>query len=168
MIADRQGSPTVGVDDADLETLVEVALSAVRAIVAIAVRSLEASPAQVTLVQYRVLATMAQEGPTRPATLANLLGVDASTVTRMCDRLVRDGLVVRRGQRSDRRVVQVALTAEGMSVIDAVTARRREEFATLLRAVPPERRAVVVAGLQEVGATTMASASPPPALGWLG
>lgn len=166
MIADRQGS-TVGVDDADLESLVEVALSAVRAIVAIAVRSLEASPAQVTLVQYRVLATMAQEGPTRPATLASLLGVDASTVTRMCDRLVRDGLVVRRGQRSDRRVVHVALTAEGMGVVDAVTARRREEFATLLKAIPPERRAVVVAGLEEVGAATMANPPPSPVIGWL-
>jgi DNA-binding MarR family transcriptional regulator len=143
-------------DDA-LDSLVEVALPAVRALVAVAVRSLAASPVPVTLPQYRVLVTMAEDGPTRAAALAVRLGVDGSTVTRMCDRLLRDGLIVRRADRSDRRAVKVALSATGSAVVEAVRARRREEFASLLRAIPPEHRAGVVAALREIDVASGAS-----------
>ncbi len=164
---DRTGNgETVG--DADLDRLVEVALPAVRAIVAVAVRSLDASPVAVTVAQYRVLVTMAQQGPTRAATLATVLGVDASTLTRMCDRLVRDGLVVRRGERTDRRAVRVALSPTGEDVVDRVMARRREEFCALLERIPAERRAGVVAALQEIDAATRSTTVVPSAvLGWI-
>lgn len=157
-------------DDDELDRLVEVALPAVRAIVAVAVRALDASPVAITLAQYRVLLTIAQQGPTRPAALATVLGVDASTVTRMCDRLVRDGLVARRGERGDRRAVRLSLSALGTQVVDVVSARRRDEFAALLQAIPAGRRAAVVSALQEIndasGATTAASGAP--VLGWIG
>jgi DNA-binding MarR family transcriptional regulator len=153
--------------DAHLDRLTEVALPAVRAIVAVAVRSLEASPVPVTLAQYRVLVTMAEEGPTRAATLAALLGVDASTVTRMCDRLVRDGLVLRRNERSDRRAVRVELSAQGAEVVEGVKARRREEFRALLQAIPADRRAGVVAALREIDAASAAVAHPSPVFGWI-
>ena len=78
-------------DASDLDLLVESALPAVRGIVAIAMRSLDASPVPLTLPQYRVLVALAESGPTRAAALAGLLGVEGSTVTRMCDRLLRDG-----------------------------------------------------------------------------
>lgn len=154
--------------DVDVDRLVEVALPAVRAIVSVAVRSLDASPVPVTLAQYRVLVTMAQQGPTRAAALAAALGVDASTVTRMCDRLVRDGLVIRGGERTDRRAVRVALSPTGEDVVDRVTAQRREEFGALLQVIPAERRAGVVAALQELGAASAAVTSAPTAvLGWI-
>ncbi|MDQ6725011.1 MAG: MarR family transcriptional regulator [Actinomycetota bacterium] len=156
------------VGGADLDRLVEVALPAVRAIVAVAVRSLDASPVPVTLAQYRVLVIMGQQGPTRAATLATLLGVDASTVTRMCDRLVRDGLVIRGGERTDRRAVRVVLSPTGKDVVDRVMARRREEFGALLRAIPGTRRAGVVAALREIDTASGAAAVVPPAvLGWI-
>jgi DNA-binding MarR family transcriptional regulator len=151
----------------DVESLVEVALPAVRAIVAVAVRSLEASPVPVTLAQYRMLVTMDQQGPTRAATLATLLDVDASTVTRMCDRLVRDGLIARRAERADRRAVRVALTAAGSDVVSAVAERRRQEFGALLEAIPAERRTGVVVALQELDAASRAITVDPPAFGWI-
>jgi DNA-binding MarR family transcriptional regulator len=164
-VTDGPGSSRAG--EADLDTLVEVALPAVRAIVSVAIRSLDAAAVPITLAQYRVLVTMAQEGPTRAAPLAARLGVDASTVTRMCDRLVRDGLVARQAERSDRRAVRLALTAKGRDAVDAVAARRREEFAALLSAIPSARRAPVVAALQEIEAASTATAGQSPMLGWM-
>lgn len=155
-------------DDAELDQLVEVALPAVRAIVSVAVRSLEASPVPITLAQHRVLVAMAQAGPTRAATLAAMLGVDASTITRMCDRLVRDGLVARRGERGDRRAVRVSVTDKGAEVVELVRLQRRKEFAALLQAIPADRRAAVVTALLEIEAASTATAGSAPALGWIG
>jgi DNA-binding MarR family transcriptional regulator len=155
-------------DDTDrqVDELVEVALPAVRVIVGVVMRSLDASPVPVTVAQYRMLATMAELGPTRSATLAGLLDVDASTITRMSDRLVRDGLVVRRTERADRRAVRIALSAKGTQVVEAVAARRREEFASLLRAIPASKRARVVAALEEIEAAN-ATLPAAPAKGWI-
>jgi DNA-binding MarR family transcriptional regulator len=111
---------------------------------------------------------MAQAGPTRAATLAGLLGVDASTITRMCDRLVRDGLAARRGERGDRRAVRVSVTAKGAEVVERVRVERRKEFAALLQAIPADRRAAVVTALLEIEAASTATAGPAPALGWIG
>jgi DNA-binding MarR family transcriptional regulator len=143
-----------GTAGGDLDGLAEVALPAVRALVGIAVRALEASPIPVTLPQYRLLVTLSKDGPLRSSALAELLGVDASTVTRMCDRLLRDGLIVRRAEPSDRRVQRIALSAKGEQTVAAVSARRREEFATLLDAIPAPRRAGVIAALRELGAAS--------------
>jgi DNA-binding MarR family transcriptional regulator len=114
-----------------------------------------------------MLVTMDQRGPTRAATLATLLDVDASTVTRMCDRLVRDGLIARRAERADRRAVRVALTAAGSDVVGAVARRRRQEFGALLGAIPADRRTGVVAALQELDAASRAITVDPPAFGWI-
>lgn len=52
-------------------------------------------------------------GPLRMSQLADQLGYDRSTVTDMCDRLERDGLVVRAPDPVDRRTRVVDLTDQG-------------------------------------------------------
>src|SRR5947209_15436601 len=71
------------------EQLVDAVLGASRALVAVAARSLGDLAEDVTLAQYRVLVELAARGPQRVAELAGVLGVERSTATRMCDRLVR-------------------------------------------------------------------------------
>jgi DNA-binding MarR family transcriptional regulator len=58
------------------------------------------------------------------AGLSRLLGVDAGFITRMLDRLERQGLVRRDRNRPDRRVVSLTLTDAGQDV-----AARIEEIA---------------------------------------
>ena len=55
---------------------------------------------EVTLPQYRALVVLASRGPQRIVDLAGFLDVTASTATRMCDRLVRKGLVRRQRLRA--------------------------------------------------------------------
>ncbi len=130
--------------------MVDAVLSASRVLVAIAARSLaDLDEAEdVTLTQYRSLVVLASRGPQGMASLAEALGVTPPTASRLCERLVRKGLVRRRTDRNDRRQVKVALTEAGRRLVDVVTARRRQQIADLLSAVPEDARRSVVAGLQ--------------------
>ena len=123
-------------------------LGASRALVAVAARSLADLAEDVTLAQYRVLVELAARGPQRPADLASALGVDRSTATRMCDRLVRKGLVQRRRISADRRGVRISLTPAGRALVEEVTRRRRVEIAQILRRMPRADRASALRALR--------------------
>jgi DNA-binding MarR family transcriptional regulator len=135
----RDVSPAAAQD----ERLVDAVLGASRALVAVAARSLGDLAEDVTLAQYRVLVELAARGPQRVAELAGVLGVERSTATRMCDRLVRKRLIHRRRESRDRRAVQVALTAGGRTLVSRVTERRREEISRILERLAPRDRAAV-------------------------
>ena len=60
--------------------------------------------------------------------LAELLGVDAPTVTRKVQQLEREGLVVRHGDTEDRRVSRIRLTSIGRHTLDKVQKSRRVWF----------------------------------------
>ena len=130
--------------------MVDAVLSASRVLVAVAARSLANldDADDVTLTQYRSLVALASRGPQGIAALADALGVTPPTASRLCDRLVRKGLVRRRTDRNDRRQVRAGLTEAGRRLVDVVTERRRQEIANLLTAVPEDARRSVVAGLQ--------------------
>ena len=103
------------------DELVDAVLGASRALVAVAARSLVNVAEDVTLAQYRVLVELAARGPQRLADLADAVGVDPSTMTRMADRLVRKGLVSRRRASTDRRTVKVSLASPGRQLVLEVT-----------------------------------------------
>ena len=130
------------------ESVVDAVLTASRVLVAIAARSLAEVGDEVTLTQYRSLVVLASRGPQGVAALAEELAVTPSTVSRLCDRLVRKGLVRRREDRRDRRAVRLALTPAGRSLVDAVTARRRTEIARLLEEIPEEAQRSMVQALR--------------------
>jgi len=130
--------------------MVDAVLTASRVLVSVAARSLADLDEEVTLTQYRSLVVLASRGPQGMAALADALGVTPPTASRLCDRLVRKGLVRRRTDRSDRRQVRIALTEAGRRMVDVVTDRRRAEIAKLLETVPPDARRSVVAGLQQL------------------
>lgn len=122
------------------DELVYAVLGASRALVAVAARSLANVAGDVTLAQYRVLIELAARGPQRLADLATALGVERSTATRMCDRLVRKGLVHRRRTNQDRRGVRVSLTTAGGELVAEVSRRRRAEIATIVERIPNAHR----------------------------
>lgn len=86
------------------------------------------------------------------AELAEAVAVTPPTASRLCDRLVKKGLVRRRTDRHDRRQVQIALTQMGRDLVDAVTDRRRQEIADLLAGVPTKTQRSVVAALTQLAA----------------
>lgn len=146
------------------ENLVDALMAASRALVAVAARSLPGDPEQVTLAQFRTLVVLATRGPQRPVDLAEALAVDPSTATRMCDRLVRAGLVRRQRVATDRRTVRVTLTRQGQELFDQVRARRRAELLKLLDGLPGDRRGELINGLRSLAEN--AGEPLDPARGW--
>ena len=122
------------------EELTEAIVLASRAMVGIAVRSLAGSEHEVTLPQYRTLVVLSYGGPSRLADLATTLGVSPSTATRMCDRLVRKGLITRSRDDLDRREVNLTVTENGRAAVEAVIGRRREEVREMLQSIPSDAR----------------------------
>jgi len=143
-------------------------LAASRALVAVAARSLAAAGEEVTLPQYRALVVLAARGPQGTADLAAALAVNPSTATRMCDRLIRKGLVRRHRQAGDRRTVRITLTAEGRDLVTEVTRLRRAELARLLGALPSDQHQQVIAAFEAFAAAAGELPQPGAALGWAG
>jgi DNA-binding MarR family transcriptional regulator len=135
-------------DEARSQPVVDAVVSASRALVAIAARSLGAAGDEVTLAQYRALVVLASRGPQRVVDLAGFLDVTASTATRMCDRLVRKGLVHRQRLSSDRRTVRVSISAAGRDLVAAVTRRRRRDVQAIVARMSAREREQLVATLR--------------------
>ncbi|HUC36928.1 MAG TPA: MarR family transcriptional regulator [Acidimicrobiales bacterium] len=129
---------------APTEELTDAVLTASRVLVAVAARSLSDHEAEVSLQQYRALVILASRGAQRPVDLAEALGVDPSTATRLCDRLVAKRLISRGRQAGDRREVRLDLSDHGRRIVENVTDRRRAEIRRILSAVPrPDRTELV-------------------------
>ena len=124
--------------------LTEAVLTASRVLVAVAARSLAEHEGEVSLQQYRGLVVLASRGPQRPVDLAEALGVDPSTATRLCDRLVGKRLISRRRDVGDRRVVRLDLSARGRALVESVGERRRQEIGRIVSAVPEAERGDLV------------------------
>ena len=136
---------TLDMPDGAADPVVDALLRASRALVGITARSIASVNGEVTLPQFRSLVVLATAGPQTVSALADRLAVHASTMTRMCNRLVTRGLVVRAPSAVDRREVVIALSNTGTSVVeDVMTARRRELDQVLQRMGDNDRRAVVV------------------------
>jgi len=73
--------------------------------------------ARLSIASWRVLAVLSNNGGLRQTDLAEMTSIDASTLSRLITRLVRDGLVKRTRSRSDSREVAVALTRKAKTLM---------------------------------------------------
>jgi DNA-binding MarR family transcriptional regulator len=126
---------------------VDAVLTASRSLIAVATRSLGAAAEETTIAQYRTLVMLASRGPQRMVDLAAALDVAPSTAGRMCDRLVRKGLIRRHRARADRRAVLVSVTTAGRQVVDQATARRRTLIEDILARLPADGQRAVAGAL---------------------
>jgi DNA-binding MarR family transcriptional regulator len=134
------------------EDAVDAVLAASRSLVAVTEQSLGGVAEETTLAQYRALVVLASRGPQRMVDLAGALGVTPSTAGRMCDRLLRKGLIRRHRARADRREVLVSIAAAGRQVVDEATARRRALLAGILGQMPAGDQVAVAAALRAFAA----------------
>lgn len=129
------------------DAVVDAVLTASRTLVAVATRSLGAAAEDITIAQYRALVVLASRGRQRLVDLAGALDVTPSTAGRMCDRLVRKSLIRRHRSRTDRRAVQLSITAAGREVVDQATARRRALLAQILNRLPAGQQSDIASAL---------------------
>ena len=100
-----------------------------------------------SLTSLGTLATLDNAGPQRITDLARMEGVAQPSMTALVGTLERDGLVVRRGDPSDKRVALIELTTAGT---DLIRARRRADartFAQLIEKLPADESIALLAAL---------------------
>ena len=119
-----------------------------RALVAVVVRSLAEAAPQVTVVQLRMLVMVCAAGVMTVNEIAAGLGVNASSASRTCERLVKAGLLDRSERPDDRRHNDISPTSAGRELVDGVMGRRRSELAALLEALTDSELEQVTRGLK--------------------
>lgn len=100
--------------------------------------------AKLTPSKARALALIGESGGLRIGELADRVGVDDTTATRMVDRLEELGVAERRGAEGDRRATLVDLTDEGRGLMRGVAEQRLLFYCDVLDALDPEEREQLV------------------------
>lgn len=128
----------------------EALQAATRVLAGVALRSVDVLDGAVTLPQFRMLAVLADLGRARSVQVARALGLEASTVTRLADRMVVAGYVSRGTEPGHRGVVTLELTATGKDLVGHVAAWRKQELARIYRQLPPAERPQVTRALRQL------------------
>jgi DNA-binding MarR family transcriptional regulator len=138
---------------------VEQVLEASRVFGAFIAESLANVDPPVTMPQFRVL-VLAAEAPRNLSAIAEDLEVHPSNATRLCDRLVRAGLLDRRRSEEDRRQVHLTLTPRGRRLVDRAMSHRREHVARAMAHMSEEERSALASALEVFSRAALATHAP--------
>ncbi|OZB98811.1 MarR family transcriptional regulator [Paenibacillus sp. XY044] len=94
-----------------------------------------------------VLHTLTQTSPMRLTELTATEQVTQSAITQIVTRLERDGLVERRSDPNDGRVVLVHITPQGANVIDSRRQERIRRIAGFAEHLTPEERQAIAGAI---------------------
>ncbi len=100
-----------------------------------------------TTQQLRLLLCLRSNDGASLGELASALGVSAPTMSGLVDRLVRQGLIRRSDDETDRRVVRHHLTPEGQALVGEVARTGRAWIERVLGRLTPEEVDAVERGL---------------------
>ena len=94
--------------------------------------------------KIRALDLLSEHGGLRVGELADRVGIDDATATRLVDRLEQIGVVGRTSEPGDRRATTVALTPAGEELVAGIAAQRQLFFCDVLDALEPAERTELV------------------------
>lgn len=112
-----------------------------------ALEDLEFSRGGITPSQCRALDEIGRAGRISLGELADILGLDASTMSRTVNNLVSAGLAVREPDPEDRRYLSIALTEDGQKLFNEIEESMDAHFDDIFVHVPEEKRKVVLENL---------------------
>jgi len=104
-----------------------------------------------TSMQFAALVTLWKRGPLSQNLLGRLLAMDPPTVKGVVARLMARGLVERRRDAADARLLRVALTPAAMAALPGWVERAKAITAATLAPLPPAEQARVAALLRRLG-----------------
>lgn len=84
------------------------------------------------VLQWRVLATLADAQVSSIGEVADIVLVPQSTLTRVAARMVQAGLLLRADDAADRRITRIRLSAKGLKVAARLVAQARAHEAAVV------------------------------------
>jgi DNA-binding MarR family transcriptional regulator len=103
-----------------------------------------------SLVHLHVLTVLEAGGPTPMGKLADALDVSVASATGIVDRMEQRGLVERRDDDADRRLVLVQTTDSGLLVFKVFDEQREAALRRLIDRLTDEEQAALLVGLRAV------------------
>lgn len=100
-----------------------------------------------SLPQVATLILLEEGGAPTIKQVAEYLGRSVSTVSRLVDQLVEQGLVTRREDENDRRNKRLAITEKGRSLIATVEERRLDAQLKVMDYLSAQEQAEVIQGM---------------------
>ena len=82
--------------------------------------------------------------------LAARLHLEISTMTRVIDGLVTNGLATRVADSQDRRICRVRISRKGQSLVAKIRAELVKEYELVLREIPAESREAVISAMSHL------------------
>jgi DNA-binding MarR family transcriptional regulator len=104
----------------------------------------------VTMPQMKVLMLLRENGALRVGILARHLNVSTPTITGIVDRLVRQELVKREDDPSDRRVVLNVLTPKGEQLMERLRHRSDEELTRVISTLSAQEQTDLARSLKRL------------------
>ena len=112
----------------------------------------EAGCCDMTLSQCNALVEVGRAGVLSVNQLADRLNLDKSTASRVSDKLVLDGQLLRQEDPNDRRYVVLKLTEHGSQTYANLENRMTAYFEEIMAGVDPSERTAMLRGLQTLAA----------------
>jgi MarR family transcriptional regulator, transcriptional regulator for hemolysin len=103
-----------------------------------------------TQIQWRAIAHIARLEGCKQTTLADQLEVKPITLTRLIDRLVESGWVVRLPDPKDRRAVQLHLTSKSRPLLETMQEKSLQTRAEALRGISEDECIVLFSALKKM------------------
>jgi DNA-binding MarR family transcriptional regulator len=97
--------------------------------------------------QREVLSTIVRNGPLRLSELAAEEGINPTMLSRILGHLETAGLVTRRADAADARVVHLAATEKGQALHEEMRNERTDALFYALGKLPAEQRRVIIEAL---------------------
>jgi DNA-binding MarR family transcriptional regulator len=146
--------------DADVAALDGLTL----VLVGIAWECAHAAPPEVTFPQTRLLLILDRLGRVPSSQLATAMGVNASSVTRLADRLQALGYLARGRSPGNRSVVTLEVTETGRELVARILDRRHAALGALLDKLPLSQRAAAATAARQLvhAAATIPALGPAP------
>lgn len=104
----------------------------------------------VTLQQFHLLLYMKASGRTRVTDLSDMMMVSKPTASRMINTLCDKGMIKKRTDDRDRRLVYLELTPKGRRVVEEKELRQRERLARVLGEMPAEEMGAFLDTLERI------------------
>jgi DNA-binding MarR family transcriptional regulator len=109
-------------------------------------------PERMTVARWRCLAVLAEEDGIALGELAQQTVIERPALSHVIDQMESDGLVARRSDEADRRVIKIDLTEEGRGLFERALPNARAVYARAVRDVPAREYASMLAVLKRMAA----------------
>ena len=95
---------------------------------------------EITLPQFWALGYLDCNGKSKMNDLARNLKISPPATTGLIDRLIVQGLVIRKDDLHDRRIVWIELTTKGRGIIKSINKQKTETLIKIFGKISPEDR----------------------------